>query len=102
MVSAEFLKTVKKSEAFIQKVQHKVLDSVRAKIILRCRWSIMKRNEYKDIGEPNILFCRKGYNSLLPLCIVNGKRCEYFTDNNQSADPTFIDKIEEELRKLYS
>jgi hypothetical protein len=100
MVNTEFLKTVKKSEAFIEKVQVKVLDQLHAKLVLRCRWSILKKNEYKDIGEPNILFCRKGYNSLVPLCIRNGFRCEYFTDCCPESDSDFASKIDESLKKL--
>jgi len=100
MVNADFLKTVKKSEAFIEKVQVKVLDTLQAKLVLRCRWSILKKNEYKDIGEPNILFCRKGYNSLIPMCIRNGYRCEYFTDGNPEANHDFTAKIDEGLKQL--
>jgi len=102
MVGSEFLKTVRKNEAFIEKVQYKVLDRLHAKVILRCKWSTLKKNEYKDIGEPNILYCRKGYNALLPLCIKNGVRCEYFTDNNPQADPDFARKIDEALGKIYT
>ena len=100
MVNKEFLKTVKKSEAFIEKAQVKILDIPHAKVMLRCSWSILKGNEYKDIGEENILFCRKGYNSLIPLCVDDGVRCDYFKDSNSDADPDFIEKIEEELQKL--
>ncbi len=99
MVTTEFLKTVKKSEDFIEKTQIKVLDTIHAKLILRCKWSVLKKNDFKDIGEPNILFCRKGYNSLIPLCLQKGKRCEFFEDNNSDADAGFVEKIDEELVK---
>ncbi|MBN2136085.1 MAG: hypothetical protein JW737_10160 [Acidobacteria bacterium] len=102
MVTSDFLKTVKKGEDFIEKAQVRVLDQLHAKLLLRCRWSGLKKNEYKDIGEQNILYCRKGYNSLIPLCIQNEKRCAFFTDNNPSADPNFVDKIDEEIKKRNS
>jgi len=102
MVTGEFLKTVKKPEDFIEKTQVKILDQLHAKLVLRCRWSVLKKNEYKDIGEPNIIFCRKGYNSLIPLCIQNDKSCTYFKDNNSDADPGFSDEIDKDLDKRNS